>query len=162
MTPYGNMALRPVAWETHIRFHELKKISRNCGISDDPRKQKETSWTERADYKGRESFRCRLGRTPSILLHPQPTGLFLGKVSPILYLLFQDLPSFYSGFHQEDPFSAHVALAKPLLQVLLYWHQLWFYFCTRQRAPIFLIACLNVFLSIRRCTFPMDSSTVEV
>lgn len=85
MTPYGNMAFRPVAWEIHIHFHELKKISRNCVILDDPRKQKETSWTERAGYEGRESFSGALMPHRADTQHPPlpPTNLpVLGQGSP--------------------------------------------------------------------------------
>lgn len=101
-----------------------------------PESRKKHFWTERAGYKGRESFIGALLLQKADTQHPpssQPTHLSLGMVPPILHLPFQCLPRFYSRVHQGDPFSARVALAKPLLQALLYWHQLWFHFCTRER-----------------------------
>lgn len=126
-----------------------------------PESRKKHFWTERAGYKGRESFTGALMSHRADTQHPpspQSTQLSLGMVPPppILHLPFQCLPRFYSGFRQGDPFSVCVALAKPFLQVLLYWHQLWFHFCTRERAPIFLIACLNAFPSLRCCMLPME------
>lgn len=125
-----------------------------------PESRKKHFWTERAGYKGRESFTGALMSHRVDTQHPpspQSTQLSLGMVPPdptpplsvsasFLLRIPSRRPLLSPCCSCQAPSPGSLVLAPTVVSLL---HK-------RERAPIFLIACLNAFPSLRCCMVPME------